>query len=222
MWSVEDSPHWTSLRRELKQWFSERAPGFADGYVAAVHLVHEGQFPAKVHLVCHLVRDIYRHLPSALGDKAKKSSGREVYPALAAKLRDSWETNPIQDQSLESDSDRLVSAQVYAAAEDLVRRSRDLGEQDSVGTRLTKALFGAVDRPLGTMPVPGWVFQAFNAEYDFFVERAHLRASIDQLEDGLQQHFEDFERAFHSMVGPYFRGKEDLDAILEETNEKTD
>jgi hypothetical protein len=77
--SVADLPHWNPLRRELLKWFDERVPGFAEGYVAAVDLVHRADFPARVHLVCHLVRDIYRYLPQALGDTSENKKGVEVY-----------------------------------------------------------------------------------------------------------------------------------------------
>ena len=48
--------------------------------------------------------------------------------------------------------------------------------------------------------------------------------SIDKVpnDDGLIAHFESFERAFHSLVGPYFSGKEELDAILHDTNTPAD
>jgi hypothetical protein len=218
---VADLPHWTPLRRELLKWFSERVPGFAEGYVAAVDLVHRADFPARVHLVCHLVRDIYRHLPQALGDTSKSSKGVEVYPPLVDSIRDLWEPDPLQEEDLGSDADRLISARAYGAVDELVRKSREVKEQESVGTRLARALFRAVDRPEGTQ-VPGWVFKAFHDEYLFFVRRAHLRASKSPSEDGLSDHFEAFERAFHSMVCSYFRGKEDLDAILEDTNSSAD
>jgi len=38
----------------------------------------------------------------------------------------------------------------------------------------------------------------------------------------LVENFERFERAFHSLVGPYFTGKEELDEILQATNATTD
>ena len=217
----EGSSHWTPLRRELLQWFNERVPGFADGYVAAVRLVHAGGFPARVHLVCHLVRDIYRDLPRALGDRSKKHRGIEVYPELVAALRDVWKTNPMADEGLDADAERLVSAQAYAAAERLVEKSQDVKDQASVGTRLARALFRAVDRP-ADMPIPGWIFEAFDEEYKFFVERAHLRGDKAPSDEGLLEHFESFERAFHSIVGSYFKGKGELDAILAETNRRAD
>ncbi len=69
-----------------------------------------------------------------------------------------------------------------------------------------------------------WIIEAFDAEYNFFVRRAHLPASVDKVpsDDGLSEHFEAFERAFHSLVGPYFSGKDELDAILRDTNPAAD
>jgi hypothetical protein len=208
------------LRRELLQWFKERVPGFADGYDAAVRLVHEAPFPARAHLVCHVVRDIYRELPTALGDTSQKQAGSSVYPPLVAALRDVWDMNPVLDGGVPSDSDRPVSARAHSAAARLVETSRTLKEQGSVGTRLARALFRAVDRP--EQPVPGWIFKAFDKEYDFFVARAHLRGSTVPWGDDIRTHFESFEGAFHSIVGSYFKGKGDLDAILADTNRRAD
>jgi hypothetical protein len=217
----DEALYWTPLRLELLQWFRERVPGFAEGYEAAARLVHEPTFPARVNLVCHLVRDIYRDLPRALRDTSEKNRGVDVYPALVAKLRDVWDANPAVEDAVSIDVGRLVSAQAYNAAERLVEASRTVKEQASVGTRLARALFRAVERPEG-MPIPGWIFSAFDEEYDFFVGRAHLRPTGMPAGDGLLVHFESFERAFHSIVGPYFKGKEELDAILAETNRRAD
>lgn len=215
-----DASYWTPVRQELFQWFKERAPGFAAGYDAAVRLVNEEPFPARAHLVCHLVRDIYRKLPAVLGDTSKKQSGSAVYPPLVVALRDVWDPGPTAGEGLPSDSDRRVSAQAYRAAERLVETSRSLREQRSIGTRLARALYRAVDRP--EEPVPGWIFRAFDEEYDFFVARAHLRADALLWDEDIRTHFESFERAFHSIVGSYFKGKGELDAILADTNRRAD
>jgi len=214
-------PYWTSERRELISWFDERAPTFTAGYVAAVTLLHSPGFPARVHLVCHLVRDIYRRLPEALGDNSGGSAPAEVYPGLVHERRSKWTRSQIDHEPEPPGADRLVSAQVFAALKKLMTKSIDLGDQPSVGTRLARALFGALDRPPGA-GIPGWVFRSFDEEYKFFVSRAHLAAGKAPTDEGLLTHFEQFERAFHSMVGPYFRGKEELDAILDETNRPAD
>jgi len=65
---LDNSSYCTKQRRELVRWFDDRAPSFTEGYIAAVRLLHTPSFPARVHLVCHVVRDIYRYLPATLGE----------------------------------------------------------------------------------------------------------------------------------------------------------
>jgi len=216
-----DSPPWTQVRRELHDWFTEQVPSLSEGYVAAVELVHRIHFPARVTLVCHLVRDVYVRVPKALGSKEKKIRPMEVYPQLVTNLRDAWDDESTLAAQVRPDGNRLIGPRAYAAAEKLVQRSRELKKQPSYGTRLARSLVKAMDRPEGMSP-PGWTFAAFDEEYDFFIERAHLNLKGAPSDEGLLEHFEAFERAFHSMVGSYFSGKEELDAILGATNRAND
>ena len=63
----EDAAHWTPKRKKLLAWFETSAPTFKDGYIAAVELLHCDNFPARTHLICHTIRDIYNFLPQKLG-----------------------------------------------------------------------------------------------------------------------------------------------------------
>ena len=95
--------------------------------------------------------------------------------------------------------------------------------QPSIGEQLAIALFRSLERRDDEFIHP-WIIKSFNDEYKFFVTRAHLQISADRVptDDHLVTQFEAFERAFHSLVGPYFSGKDELDAILEDTNAPTD
>jgi len=68
-----------------------------------------------------------------------------------------------------------------------------------------------------------WIIDSFDNEYDFFVRRAHIALGLDSApnDQGLAERVDAFERAFHSLVGPYFSGKEQLDAILQDANRRT-
>jgi len=112
-----------------------------------------------------------------------------------------------------------VSHQVFQRLEKIVQKSREMSKQPTVGQQLASALFRSLDRRDDDF-IPRWITEGFDAEYDYFVKRAHLALSADKVpnDDGLLAHFEAFERGFHSLVGPYFSGKEDLDAILQDTN----
>jgi len=223
---LDDSPYWTKQRQEIVRWLEDRAPSFTAGYVAAVRLLHIPSFPARVHLICHLVRDIYRHLPATLGTKSLPRPA-EVFPSMVKKLADQWkrfppkETPPTGEAGL--DTDVLVSAQAFSAILGILEKNTEIGNQPTVGSQLAVSLFHAVDRREDEY-IPPWIIKSFDEEYGFFVQRAHLARKLDQVptDDGLPGHFEAFERALHSLVGPYFSGKEELDDILQDTNPATD
>lgn len=52
----------TQQRQELARWLHERVPSFEQRYLGALQLLNMRDFPGRVHLVCHIVRDIYRRL----------------------------------------------------------------------------------------------------------------------------------------------------------------
>jgi len=222
--TLNEQPYLTRQRRELIQWLTDRAPSFLDGYLGALQLLHMRAFPARVHFICHAVRDFYRSLPASLGFQSQKRRS-EVYPQMVEELCGLWRQFPPSTtrSSFEMDSDARVSPQVYRQIETIVRKSAQLAEQRTVGSQFAMALFRSMDRPESEF-IQAWIIKAFDKEYDFFVKRAHLAGHIDKVpnDDGLIDHFEAFERAMHSLVGPYFSGKEELDAILQDTNEAAD
>ncbi len=221
---LDNSSYWTKQRRELVRWLDDRAPSFTEGYVAAVRLLHTPSFPARVHLVCHVVRDIYRHLPATLGATSLPRAA-EVFPDMVKNLTEKWNTFPQteNERSGRIGSDVAVSSQVHRCLVKLVEKSMELTDQPTVGKQLAIALFRSLDRRDDEFIYP-WIISSFDGEYEFFVRRAHFARSLDRVptDDGLMEHFEAFERGFHSLVGPYFSGKEELDAILQDTNTAAD
>lgn len=215
-----DTENFTRQRREILRWLNDRAPSFSDAYQAAVRLLYTPAFPARVHLVCHIVRDIYRTLPAALGALSLPRPF-EVLPTLARELASNWEKFPasLGQWAGRPDSDVPVTPQVYHALVKLIDKSRGIADQPSVGKHLAVALYRSADRHEHEF-LPPWIIKCFDSEYDYFVKRAHLAKSVSRVptDEGLAEHFEAFERAFHSLVGSYFTGKEELDAILQETN----
>lgn len=221
---LDNSSYWTKQRRELVRWLDDRAPSFTEGYVGAVRLLYTPFFPARVHLVCHVVRDIYRYLPKAFGTKFLPRP-TDVFPNMVKELAKRWDKYPPKSarSSDGSSDDFIMSPQVYQYTECIVRKSVQIANQPTVGRQLAIALFRSLGRRQGEYIHP-WIIRSFDDEYNFFVSRAHLVSSLNQVptDDGLMEHFEAFERAFHSLVGPYFSGKEELDAILQDTNTTAD
>ena len=221
---LDNSAYWTKQRHELVRWLDDRAPSFTDGYVGAVRLLHTPSFPARVHLVCHVVRDIYRYLPAALGVKLMPRPA-EVFPNMVEKLAKLWVKYP-PNSALSSDGtgdDFTMNPQVYRYTERIIQKSVQIAGQPTVGGQLAIALYKSLDRRQDEYIHP-WIIRSFDDEFNFFVSKAHLVKSLDRVptDEGLIEHFEAFERAFHSLVGSYFSGKEELDDILQDTNETAD
>ena len=221
---LDDALYWSQQRHELFQWLEDRAPSFAEGYVGAVRLLHMPSFPARVHFICHVVRDIYRRLPVSLEIKSL-SRPSDVLPDLVKALRERWDRFPPNDKrySEKVNADIPVSPQVHSHILKIVDKSKEIASQPTVGKQLAMALFRSLERREDEFIQP-WIIKSFDTEYDFFVKRAHLAESVKKVptDDGLTEHFEAFERSFHSLVGPYFTGKEELDAILQDTNPAAD
>ena len=89
----DDSTYWTEQRCQIVTWLNGNAPSFKDGYMAAVRMLHAPDFPARVQLVSHVVRDIYRFLPEALGGKTSSRPG-EVFPGMVQTLAKYWRNFP--------------------------------------------------------------------------------------------------------------------------------
>ena len=217
---LDDSPYWTRERREIVAWLNDHAPSFSDGDAGAVRLLHTPTFSARVHLVCHLVRDIYRYLPEAIDARAKASPRpAEVFPNMVKELATQWKAFPpsMAEQFEDTNSDRWCEQTSFQMHFYLVEKSNTMAKnQPTVGKVLAGALFRSGVRSANEFIAP-WIIRAFDAEYKFFVEKAHLAKEVPD-DSGLIEHFEAFERAFHSSVGSYFTGKEELDAILQKTN----
>ncbi|MCH8839273.1 MAG: hypothetical protein IH831_01070, partial [Planctomycetes bacterium] len=191
--------YWTSQRRELLQWFSDRAPSFVEGYKSAVCLLHSPCFPARIHLICHLVRDIYRKLPITLGAAPLPRPG-EVFPGMVKQLYTLWTAPSLSSQGSGSadvsatssmhfydpeipaadDTDVFVSRKIFIHLEKIINKCGQLKNQPSVGKQLVIALYRSLDRQQEEF-IPPWVIESFDNEYDFFVSRAHLVESMDRV-----------------------------------------
>ena len=217
---LDDLPYWTGQRHELLRWINDRAPSFTEGYIAAVTLLHQPAFPARIHLICHIVREFYTILPAVLG--ADPPTQRHEVFQLVKNLVEQWDKSAsIDPVSPDPVSLRQVSLSVHSSVRGLVERARKLSNQPSPGERLARALFRSIDRGTDDFIHPR-VIRDFNKDYRFFVSKAHLVMHVDKIptDEGLAERFESFERSLHALVGPYFSGKDELDAILQDTNPK--
>lgn len=59
-------------REQLKAWLGAHTPVLAAAYEAALRLLEMPGFPARAHLLAHLVREIANGLPEVVSDRVTK------------------------------------------------------------------------------------------------------------------------------------------------------
>ena len=217
---------WNPARSELLEWFRRDAPSLAGPYEAAVFLVYTPSVPARVHLVCHLVRDIYVTLPQILDGDFRFQSAGAVYPSFVEKIATHWRSPDSSSLSTAATPAQAPGAPDSVgvpwagarAVDDLLAKYEAIKKQPKSAEVLARALFRRFAES-GFEP-PTRLASMFEKERVWFVQRAHLKREHTEAhsEDELLEHFASFEGALHSLVGRYFTGREDLDAILSEAN----
>tara|TARA_A100000171_G_scaffold42943_1_gene44641 strand:- start:3478 stop:4233 length:756 start_codon:yes stop_codon:yes gene_type:complete len=216
---------WKPHQQELLKWFLEVAPSLAAPYEAAVIMINDGIIPARIHLICHIVRDIYNELPAILDGNYSRLHGGAVYPAAIDKIAIAFESYFVEsfDPSADKenpDSSNMISIsmhsirQVYA----LVQQHETIKNQASSGRVLAEALYRQY-ATAGSMPSDR-VIRTFDKARVWFTRRAHLVRDPNKLptDEGLRDNFEAFERTLHSLIAPHFTIKGELDDILQEAN----
>jgi hypothetical protein len=183
-------------------------------------------FPARVHLICHIVRDIYSKLPEVLDGSYRRREANEVSLAID-RMAPHWE--PYTRESFDeargpgpvvgTGDDVLVSSIAVRGVAELLTVRQALASQPTSAVVLARALFQRfVDS--GVTP-PKRLIQTFVDERQWFTKRAHLVRDSAKLpsDAGLDEHFESFERTLHSLVAPHFTVQQEIDDILHQANQ---
>lgn len=222
-----DPAIWTLQRQHLLDWFRKEAPSLAPAYEAAVRILNMPSMPAKVHLVCHVVRDIYARLPEILDGEYRRQNAGEVYRSHVDNIDSLWvrssksllNTHDPSADAMSGSHDVTIAIAAARAVENLLEKHRELKKQP----RSAEILAGTLYRRFAEsgLGAPRRLVDTFETERDWFTKRAHLVIEEKKLptEDGLVEHFASFENALYSLVGQYFAGKKEIDAILQQTNQ---
>lgn len=223
-----DPAIWISKRRDLLDWFRREAPSLASAYEAAVLLIDMPAFPARVHLVCHVVRDIYSKLPEILDGEFRRTNAGEVYRSSVDEVEAHWKSSSrslLQPDgspasALKTADKVVVLAAAAKSVDNLLEKHRALKDQPRSAEVLVRALYRRFAES-GLNP-PARLAQAFEDERRWFMQRAHLVIDTTKVptDVGLVKHFTSFERALYSLVGQYFSGKKEIDAIIEQANQR--
>lgn len=217
---------WRKHQQHLLEWFRREAPSLAEPYQAAVTLMSQPTFPARVHLICHIVRDIYTKLPEALDGTHRRREANEVAAAID-KVAQVWEPYTRESfvdaggQHAAPGTSELVSVSPIAVRRiaELIEVRRAIEDQATSAEVLARALYQRFVEA-GLTP-PERLISIFKTERRWFTSRAHLVRECAKVptDDGLSEHFESFERTLHSLVAPHFTVQQELDDILQQANQ---
>lgn len=224
------APEWTIRRRELLKWFKSEAPSLAPGYEAAVQLLSMPAMPARVHLISHLVRDLYAKLPEVLnGEYRFKTYAEEIKNSMRT-VQAEWKDVPsafgAESASSPGEVRSLDRVEIPTGAAqsviDLIKTHDDLSKQTLPSEALAQVLYALYAEP--RLAPPARLTASFRQERNWFVRRAHLTIDPKKMpnNEGLVEHFEAFESALYSLVGRWFEGQKEINDRLAKANQRTD
>lgn len=216
---IDDSAHWTPLRRELLKWFRVNAAPLAEAYEGAIRLVDDGDFPGRIHFIAHAVRDISDRLvyvldPQLNGNRVQYENEMDRIEKDWPQLRSVGDTN---DAVAETETVR-INRKVASMIDSLVEAHRERRQRPSNYELLFRVLMRK--EPLQSA-VHQRLVKDFKKMRGWFMDQTHLpREEVRQVaESELQTQFKRFEGMLHSFVGNYFTGVNELDEILRQANE---
>jgi hypothetical protein len=223
-------PEWPPRRRELLKWFQTEARSLAPAYEAAVRLVNMPSFPAREHLVGHVVRDIYDKLPEIMhGEYRRKPYGGAIR-SFVDRVESEWKTTDVlstassgPEAAPTQTADRIeIPWKAVQAVESLLHQHRHLNRQESPSEILARTLCARYAE--AGLERPARLMKHFKDERQWFLGRAHVPNDERKRrgDEGLEERFESFEDALYSLVGQYFAGKKEIDDILAKANKRAD
>jgi hypothetical protein len=210
----------TPRRQELLGWFGRNAPSLHDGYEGALRLLNMPNFPARVHLIAHLVRDIITRLPHILESTTARSPG---YKDKLDKIAPLWRAY----RSTKADYSGEVAPETSVPEPLPPKLTRELDklvaahEEWKRGLKPEERLFRSgllsdMESPDVLRPME----QQLKKVRRWFDEQAHLRKKMTDPvpENELLRKFEYFEGTLLSIKGQFFKAIGELDEILQDTN----
>lgn len=210
----------TPRQRELLGWFDRNAPSLHEAYEAAIQLLYLPDFPARVHLIGHLVRDIANRLPDVIEGS---TSDRVQYENMLDNIAPLWQEHfhPKPSYSNSSAPSTNVSGglppQLFKEINELVLAHKKRREKPRPEERLFRSeLLGEAETPDLLRPME----TQFKKISKWFMKKTHLQNNVREPvpECELAQKFELFERALFALKGQFFAAIGELDEILQDTN----
>ncbi len=218
--------YWTEKRLEIKEWLYKQYPSLGELYEGAVNLLFNSDynniFPGVSRFVSHAVREIINNLPNyVLGRTSKPLQ----YVNYLDNILEKWENNllPLEDKFNSSRKDELcLPYHIFRKIQKLLRKHKEsrLKRKDIIVNFII--ILAPENREFIDQLRPSFLKWIDLSNY--FIKFVHDSQKTDReiLTKEFLRHFEIFEDILHSLIGSFFATTEELDAILEEANTRSD
>jgi hypothetical protein len=213
---------WNGPRQAIHQWLQTRSPPLAELYLGANQLL-SARTPGWTRFVAHAMREMVNRLPAVIcGEEMNK--GPLNYPQRVEGLAGLLETRRARPGIVEKDIDRdgvglvAVPMSVVSELEQLVQDHRDASAGNR--ERALRMLRALVPESPPDASQLAWTASSWVAIGDWAHGQAHDQKRNDEEReaDEIIRWLETLEGVLHGVTRPFFENKDDLDALLEDTN----
>lgn len=211
---------WTGNRNEIRSWLRRNAPSLAELYEGAVILLYQQPLPGRTRFIAHAVREIRNRLPDIISGPAKKQrldytsriDDIAKLPSAQALLTNHGGKKPPATTTITID-EKLAKKLIRLLQDHNTTRAKPL----DAARRLFEGL-APENTTLRDTLTP--VLQQWLTITKWFTDRAHDSGHPDKYyaETELRHQFTIFETTLSALITPFFDTLEELDAILEDTN----
>jgi len=208
---------WIQHRQELLQQFQKNAPLLAEPYKAAVELLAKVEFPARVHIIGHIVRDICNRLPDLVG--SVKREGHVQYAQELDRIKKMW---PGIDEyargAKPGPEDRIeLPWKVVVAIDALLKQRR---KNKDIILDMFVSVAGANEAERQQLEP---MRDEFTSIHKWFLRLTHLtNTPLTVDEHKLLQEFDKFEQIALCLLRRFFETADEIDELLQEANARSD
>lgn len=210
----------TPIRKDLLDWLERNAPALREPYEAGLRLLALPGFPARVHLIAHLVRDIANRLPDIIeGTTSKRVDYENMLNSIEPLWRRHFHPRPDYSKAARpsTEASGALPSQLFKKLDKLVRVHEERRNRPGPEERLFRSeVLSEAETPDLLHPME----KQFEEIRDWFMQRTHLQNDVGAAvsEKELLHKFESFERVLFALKGQFFTTLRELDAVLQDAN----
>jgi hypothetical protein len=215
-------------REEIARWLRQYAPVLKEPYEAAVVLMETPDFPARLHLVGHCVREICNRLPDYYPGATRVVRARVDYATHVRAIAASWTAagmgldGSVLRQPREGGLEASEPAAIPLPAEIVEKLAGlllDHSEASGTNREAARAVYAAAARMGGDEQVLAANVGQWLGLARWGVGVAHVRQDgTAPSSHDVDDRFRLFEAALLTLIGSVSATMDELDAILEDTN----